>query len=75
MNTQTKLAIFIALGAVMVVGLIYIHTPAEAKISPKHCTNGGGNDPPGQQPDCKGGGLEQEPATNPAGNEPPGQNK
>jgi hypothetical protein len=29
--------------------------------------------PPGQQPVCKGGGLEQEPALNPAGHAPPGQ--
>ena len=48
-------------------------TPAE----PASCeTGGGGNKPPGQQPNCKGGGLTQneaKPAKNPAGNEPPGQ--
>ena len=48
-------------------------TPVQAKISEPSCTNGGGNEPGGQQPVCKGGGLDQNPATNPAGNEPPGQ--
>ncbi len=47
--------------------------PVQAKISPANCTNGGGNQPGGQQPECQGGGLTQNPATNPAGNEPPGQ--
>jgi hypothetical protein len=47
---------------------------AFAKISPASCeTGGGGNLPPGQQPVCKGGGLEQNPAENPAGHAPPGQ--
>jgi hypothetical protein len=47
-------------------------TPAE----PPSCESGGGNLPPGQQPTCTGGGLEQNeatPAQNPAGNAPPGQ--
>jgi hypothetical protein len=47
---------------------------ASAKITPRSCENGGGQLPPGQQPTCKGGGLDQNPATNPAGHEPPGQN-
>ena len=42
-------------------------------ISPANCTNGGGNQPGGQQPVCTGGGLTQNPATNPAGQAPPGQ--
>jgi hypothetical protein len=49
-------------------------TPAE----PPSCENGGGQLPGGQQPNCKGGGLEQNeatPATNPTGKAPAGQNK
>jgi hypothetical protein len=48
-------------------------TPAE----PASCENGGGQLPGGQQPNCKGGGLDQNeatPATNPSGKAPPGQN-
>jgi hypothetical protein len=48
-------------------------TPALAKISPPSCTNGGGNEPGGQQPTCNGGGLTQNPAENPSGHPPPGQ--
>ena len=53
---------------------------AFAKITPAQppsCENGGGQLPKGQQPNCKGGGLTQnpaKPATNPAGKAPPGQN-
>jgi hypothetical protein len=46
---------------------------ATAKISPPSCETQGGGTPPGQQPTCKGGGLEQQPAENPAGHAPPGQ--
>jgi hypothetical protein len=31
--------------------------------SPASCENGGGNEPGGQQPNCKGGGLTQNEAT------------
>jgi hypothetical protein len=60
-------------------------TPVQAKITPgtpptpPSCENNGGQQPPGQQPTCTGGGLEQNPgtpgtpATNPAGHAPPGQ--
>ena len=48
------------------------------KITPptQFCETGSGNQPPGQQPTCQGGGLDQEqtPATNPSGKAPPGQN-
>lgn len=44
-----------------------------AKISPPSCTTGSGHTPPGQQPTCQGGGLDQNPATNPSGHAPPGQ--
>ena len=46
---------------------------AFAKISPPSCETPSGHTPPGQQPVCKGGGLEQQPALNPAGHAPPGQ--
>ena len=46
---------------------------AFGKITPKRCETQSGQQPPGQQPTCKGGGLEQQPATNPAGKAPPGQ--
>ena len=46
---------------------------AFAKISPPSCETQSGKTPPGQQPVCKGGGLEQQPALNLAGKAPPGQ--
>ena len=46
---------------------------AFAKITPPSCENPAGHNPPGQQPTCKGEGLEQQPALNPAGHAPPGQ--
>ena len=52
--------------------------PAMAKISnvDTSCTNGGGNEPGGQQPSCTGGGLTQNSENqNPSGSAPPGQNK
>ena len=58
------------LGATAVGG----HLPAaEAKITPASCETKSGHQPPGQQPACKGQGLDQQPATNPAGHAPPGQ--
>jgi hypothetical protein len=67
----------IALSVAMLVSSVA--TPVAAKITPAQppsCTNGGGNEPGGQQPTCTGEGLTQNPATpatNPAGNAPPGQ--
>ncbi|MBS1869602.1 MAG: hypothetical protein JSS99_08060 [Actinobacteria bacterium] len=46
---------------------------AVAKISPAQCQTSSGQLPPGQQPTCQGGGLQQQPAENPAGHAPPGQ--
>jgi hypothetical protein len=60
--TAFVMALMMALGGV-----------AFGAISPANCTNGGGNQPGGQQPVCTGGGLTQNPATNPAGQAPPGQ--
>ena len=53
-------------------------TSASAKITQQDtsCSNGGGNQPGGQQPTCTGGGLTQNTENqNPAGSAPPGQNK
>jgi hypothetical protein len=50
---------------------------AFAKIAaePVSCTNQGGQQPGGQQPQCTGGGLVQETENqNPSGAAPPGQN-
>ena len=74
MNTKTTIAIFasVAILAAAVIAPTFL-TQASAKISPANCTNGGGNQPGGQQPVCQGGGLTQNPATNNAGHAPPGQ--
>jgi hypothetical protein len=69
MRMLTVLAVALAMAAMMVATAM----PAFAKITPANCETQGGNQPPGQQPVCKGGGLEQNPAENPAGNAPPGQ--
>ncbi|WP_369168853.1 hypothetical protein AB5J49_13455 [Streptomyces sp. R28] len=46
---------------------------ADAAITPR-CTNGGGQQPNGQQPTCTGQGLDDE-SVNPAGHLPGGHNK
>ena len=65
-------AMAVTLSVAMLVSSVAI--PVEAKISPRSCETSGGNEPPGQQPNCRGKGLTQNPATNPAGHAPPGQN-
>jgi hypothetical protein len=55
-----------ALFAVTALGVLaLVPAGAFAKISPRSCENGGGQNPPGQQPGCKGEGLDQNPATAP----------
>jgi hypothetical protein len=66
--------------ALLTVGLTVggFAAPAFAKITPQptSCTTKNGQLPPGQQPACKGGGLNQQTQNeNPAGKAPPGQNK
>jgi hypothetical protein len=74
--------IFAIIAMVAAVGLaattIALSNTAYAKINSvdTSCTNGGGNQPGGQQPTCTGGGLTQQSENqNPAGSAPPGQNK
>jgi hypothetical protein len=76
--TNTHKVTFAALAAMAVALSIAmlissVATPVAAKITPASCETRGGGTPPGQQPVCQGGGLEQQPATNPAGHAPPGQ--
>jgi hypothetical protein len=83
MNTsKVTFAALAAMAVTLSVSMLVssLATPAAAKITPAQppsCTNGGGNEPQGQQPTCQGEGLTQNPptpATNPAGKAPPGQN-
>jgi hypothetical protein len=85
MKNQTK-TIFAIVAVIAVVGLaaatVTTSNLAYAKITSEttdtSCTNGGGNEPGGQQPTCTGGGLTQNTETtnvNPSGEAPPGQNK
>jgi hypothetical protein len=83
MNTKITIAIFasVAILAAAAIAPTFL-TQASAKITPAQppsCENRGGNQPGGQQPNCQGAGLTQNPgtpgtpATNPAGHAPPGQ--
>ena len=75
MKNRTIFAIVAVVAAVGLAATVVTSNLAYAKISEPSCTNGGGNQPGGQQPTCTGGGLTQNPAENPAGSAPPGQNK
>ena len=76
----------IIFGIVAILAAIGLLTAANniayAKISSvttdTSCTNGGGNQPGGQQPSCSGSGLTQDTTfenQNPSDSAPPGQNK
>ena len=79
MNTKTTIAIFASVAILAAAVMPTFLTQASAKITPAQppsCTNGGGQQPGGQQPNCQGQGLTQnppKPATNPSGHAPPGQ--
>jgi hypothetical protein len=84
MNKQNTIFAIVAVVAAVGLAATTIATSnlAYAKISSQttdtSCTNGGGNEPGGQQPSCTGGGLTQNTETtnvNPSGSAPPGQNK
>ena len=67
----------LAVALVMAAMMVATAAPAFAKITaePVRCETKGGGVPPGQQPECQGGGLEQETENrNPAGHAPPGHN-
>ncbi len=68
-----RMLLVLAVALVMAAIMAVMASTAFAKITPASCETQGGNQPPGQQPVCQGGGLEQEPATNPSGKAPPGQ--
>ena len=75
-----RISLLLAVAMMAAMMMVATSAPAFAKITPAQppsCENGGGQQPGGQQPNCKGEGLTQnppKPATNPAGHAPPGQN-
>jgi hypothetical protein len=80
MNNQKTMFAIIAIVAAVGLAATAVATSnlAYAKINSvdTSCSNGGGNQPGGQQPTCTGGGLTQNTENqNPAGSAPPGQNK
>jgi hypothetical protein len=77
-NQKIVFAIVAIVAAIGLAATVATSNLAYAKISSvdTSCTNGGGNQPGGQQPTCTGGGLTQESENqNPSGSAPPGQNK
>ena len=72
-----RILMVLTVALVMAAMMVVMAVPVFAKITaePVACESGGGNLPPGQQPECKGGGLEQQTENrNPSGKAPPGQN-
>ena len=78
MKTITTIAVFAAvaiLAAATVVPSFMNSASAKIQSVPTSCTNQGGQQPGGQQPQCQGGGLTQQTENqNPSGKAPPGQN-
>ena len=75
---KTIFAIIAIVAAVGLGATVVTSNLAYAKISSTDtsCSNGGGNEPGGQQPTCTGDGPTQNTENqNPARSAPPGQNK
>ena len=72
---RRRIALFVAV--VMMLTMSFSGAAfAKIKAVPTECETKSGQLPPGQQPECQGGGLEQETENqNPSGKAPPGQNK
>ena len=75
-----RIILMLTVAALLVVALTVTAPSAFAKITPAQpasCENNSGTQPGGQQPNCKGQGLTQNPPTcaeNPTGKCPKGQN-
>jgi hypothetical protein len=71
------LGVLVVLALGLATAMLLTSGVGSAKITPTvTCTNGGSNEPPGQQPSCNGGGLTPESSNvNPSGGAPPGHNK
>jgi hypothetical protein len=78
-NTRAaKIALAAAAGTMALLAATSFIGSAFAKIEevPTECNNPSGNQPGGQQPQCKNDNLDQETENqNPSGAAPPGQNK
>jgi hypothetical protein len=64
-------------GLALAISMVGTASAKITSVTTNTCVNNGGQLPAGQQPTCKGGGLNQETTTlnvNPQGKAPPGQN-
>ena len=74
-----RISLLLAVAMMAAMMMVATSAPAFAKITPAEppsWENKGGQEPGGQQPNCKGEGLVQNPgkcASNPTGKCPPGQ--
>jgi len=74
LRRRGKIAAAVA-SAAAVVALVPAGATGKISSVDTSCTNGGGNQPGGQQPTCTGSGLDQQSENqNPSGHAPPGQN-